>query len=153
MNSSPSSSSLSSPTSRFLIYGGANVSGFPGLLSLTNLLSPPARMISASASKCGDGSRGFCCNAGHRRISNCRIRATVRRVSQSRWMLDHVDGADHQPPRLPQRPHQRFTTPLPSYQPLFSSPEAIASLERTIARHFLRTGQFETAETFINVGT
>ncbi|KAI0818557.1 CTLH/CRA C-terminal to lish motif domain-containing protein [Irpex lacteus] len=45
---------------------------------------------------------------------------------------------------------KRFTTPLPSYQPLFSSPEAVAALERTIARHFLRTGQFETAETFIS---
>jgi len=45
---------------------------------------------------------------------------------------------------------KRFTAPLPSYQPLFSSPAAIAALERTIARHFLRTGQFETAETFIS---
>ncbi|KAI0695931.1 CTLH/CRA C-terminal to lish motif domain-containing protein [Cytidiella melzeri] len=45
---------------------------------------------------------------------------------------------------------KRFTTPLPSYQPLFSSPEAVAALEQTIARHFLRTGQFETAETFIS---
>lgn len=44
---------------------------------------------------------------------------------------------------------KRFTAPLPSYQPLFSSPEAVAALERTIAAHFLRTGQFDTAETFI----
>ena len=46
---------------------------------------------------------------------------------------------------------QKFTNPLPSYEPLFQSPEAKAALERTIAIHFLRTGQFNTAETFINV--
>ncbi|KAI0341728.1 hypothetical protein BDW22DRAFT_1407904 [Trametopsis cervina] len=45
---------------------------------------------------------------------------------------------------------KRFTTPLPSYQPLFTSKEAVAALEPTLARHFLRTGQFETAETFIS---
>ncbi|OBZ75309.1 Protein RMD5 A [Grifola frondosa] len=44
---------------------------------------------------------------------------------------------------------KRFSTPLPSYQPLFRSPEAKAALERTIALHFLRSGQFNTAETFI----
>ncbi|KAH8106710.1 CTLH/CRA C-terminal to lish motif domain-containing protein [Cristinia sonorae] len=44
---------------------------------------------------------------------------------------------------------KRFTTPLPSYSPLFSSPESKAALERTIAQHFLRTGQFRTAEVFI----
>ena len=46
---------------------------------------------------------------------------------------------------------QRFQTPLPTYSPLFTSPEANAALERTIALHFLRTGQFKTAETFIEV--
>ncbi|GJE87199.1 hypothetical protein PsYK624_032820 [Phanerochaete sordida] len=44
---------------------------------------------------------------------------------------------------------KRFTAPLPSYQPMFTSPEAVVALERTVAAHFLRTGQFETAETFI----
>ena len=34
---------------------------------------------------------------------------------------------------------------------MFSSPEANAALERTIALHFLRTGQFKTAESFIEV--
>lgn len=46
---------------------------------------------------------------------------------------------------------QKFQTPLPTYSPLFTSPEANAALERTIALHFLRTGQFKTAETFIEV--
>ncbi|RDX56891.1 hypothetical protein OH76DRAFT_1370055 [Lentinus brumalis] len=45
---------------------------------------------------------------------------------------------------------KKFTNPLPSYEPLFQSPEAKAALERTIAIHFLRTGQFDTAETFIS---
>ncbi|KAH9946207.1 uncharacterized protein BXZ73DRAFT_86381 [Epithele typhae] len=45
---------------------------------------------------------------------------------------------------------KRFTNPLPSYDPLFSSPEAKEALERTIAVHFLRTGEFETAETFLS---
>ncbi|KAH9842822.1 CTLH/CRA C-terminal to lish motif domain-containing protein [Rhodofomes roseus] len=44
---------------------------------------------------------------------------------------------------------KKFHTPLPTYSPLFFSPEANAALERTIALHFLRTGQFNTAETFI----
>ncbi|KAH9951317.1 Sfi1 spindle body protein-domain-containing protein [Amylocystis lapponica] len=44
---------------------------------------------------------------------------------------------------------KKFATPLPSYPPLFLSPEANTALERTIALHFLRTGQFNTAETFI----
>ncbi|KAH9934803.1 CTLH/CRA C-terminal to lish motif domain-containing protein [Fomitopsis serialis] len=44
---------------------------------------------------------------------------------------------------------KRFQATLPTYAPLFSSPEANAALERTIALHFLRTGQFNTAETFI----
>ncbi|OSD01620.1 hypothetical protein PYCCODRAFT_1445611 [Trametes coccinea BRFM310] len=44
---------------------------------------------------------------------------------------------------------KKFPNPLPSYDPLFTSPEAKAALERTIAVHFLRTGQFDTAETFL----
>jgi len=44
---------------------------------------------------------------------------------------------------------KRFTAPLPSYSPLFSSPDSVSALERTIAQHFLRTGQFRTAEVFI----
>jgi len=46
---------------------------------------------------------------------------------------------------------QRFPTPLPSYSNLFSSQESFAALERTIALHFLRTGQFEVTETFLDV--
>ncbi|KAI0670486.1 Sfi1 spindle body protein-domain-containing protein [Trametes maxima] len=45
---------------------------------------------------------------------------------------------------------KKFTNPLPSYDPLFTSSEATAALERTIAIHFLRTGQFDTAETFLS---
>ncbi|TCD64437.1 hypothetical protein EIP91_004082 [Steccherinum ochraceum] len=44
---------------------------------------------------------------------------------------------------------KRFTAPLPSYPPMFTSSESSAALERTIAQHFLRTGQFKTAEVFI----
>ncbi|CCL99151.1 uncharacterized protein FIBRA_01166 [Fibroporia radiculosa] len=44
---------------------------------------------------------------------------------------------------------KKFSAQLPSYDPLFSSPEAHAALEHTIALHFLRIGQFHTAETFI----
>ncbi|KAI0950306.1 hypothetical protein AcW1_005939 [Taiwanofungus camphoratus] len=44
---------------------------------------------------------------------------------------------------------KKFAAALPSYPPLFTSPEAIERLNRTIALHFLRTGQFNTAETFI----
>ena len=46
---------------------------------------------------------------------------------------------------------QKFSGSLPTYQPLFTSPEAVSALESAIAVHFLRTGQFTTAETFINV--
>ncbi|EIN07386.1 hypothetical protein PUNSTDRAFT_89659 [Punctularia strigosozonata HHB-11173 SS5] len=41
---------------------------------------------------------------------------------------------------------KRFTNPLPEYDPLFTSPEARAALEKTIALHYLRTGQFDIAE-------
>jgi hypothetical protein len=46
---------------------------------------------------------------------------------------------------------KRFTTPLPTYEPLFGSKEAQGSLEHVIAMHFLRTGRFSTAETFVQV--
>ena len=49
-------------------------------------------------------------------------------------------------------PSQKFPTPLPSYPPLFTSPEAADALNRTVALHFLRTGQSSVAETFIEVG-
>ncbi|CDO70792.1 hypothetical protein BN946_scf184798.g108 [Trametes cinnabarina] len=45
---------------------------------------------------------------------------------------------------------KKFANSLPSYDPLFASPEAKGALERTIAVHFLRTGQFDTAQTFIS---
>ena len=44
---------------------------------------------------------------------------------------------------------QKFSNPMPMYSNLFSSPESIAALERTIALHFLRTGHFDIAETFL----
>lgn len=47
---------------------------------------------------------------------------------------------------------QKFPTSLPSYPDLFTSDASVAALERTIALHFLRTGQFDVAETFLEVG-
>ncbi|TFY83893.1 hypothetical protein EWM64_g113 [Hericium alpestre] len=44
---------------------------------------------------------------------------------------------------------KRFTSTLPTYDPLFASKEAESALEHVIAMHFLRTGRFSTAETFI----
>lgn len=46
---------------------------------------------------------------------------------------------------------QKFTNPVPELEPLFDSPDAQEVLQRTIALHFLRTGQFNIAETFLNV--
>ncbi|KAK1232255.1 hypothetical protein PQX77_004629 [Marasmius sp. AFHP31] len=51
--------------------------------------------------------------------------------------------------RLGKAIDKKFSTPLPSYPGLFESDTAVKALERTIALHFLRTGQFETAQTFI----
>lgn len=48
-------------------------------------------------------------------------------------------------------PMQKFPTTLPSYPDLFTSPTAEAALERTVALHMLRTGQFEVAQTFLDV--
>ncbi|KAF9246569.1 CTLH/CRA C-terminal to lish motif domain-containing protein [Melanogaster broomeanus] len=44
---------------------------------------------------------------------------------------------------------KRFTQALPTYDPLFASDTAKEALDRTVALHFLRTGQFSTAQTFI----
>ncbi|KAH7930830.1 hypothetical protein BV22DRAFT_1027990 [Leucogyrophana mollusca] len=52
--------------------------------------------------------------------------------------------------RLGKALDKKFTQSLPSYDPLFASEASRVALERTIALHFLRTGQFATAETFIN---
>lgn len=41
--------------------------------------------------------------------------------------------------------------PLPTYEPLFASKDAQRALEHVITTHFLRTGRFSTAETFIQV--
>ncbi|KAK2466960.1 hypothetical protein APHAL10511_001218 [Amanita phalloides] len=51
--------------------------------------------------------------------------------------------------RLGKALDKKFPNPLPSYSNLFSSSESVTALERTIALHFLRTGQFEISETFI----
>ncbi|EAU88585.1 ubiquitin-protein ligase E3 [Coprinopsis cinerea okayama7 len=45
---------------------------------------------------------------------------------------------------------KKFTTSLPTYSDLFSSPASVAALQRTIALHLLRTGQFDVAETFLD---
>ncbi|KAJ7109324.1 CTLH/CRA C-terminal to lish motif domain-containing protein [Mycena epipterygia] len=44
---------------------------------------------------------------------------------------------------------KKFTAALPSYPHFFTSPTSVTALERTIALHFLRTGQFDTAGTFL----
>ena len=49
--------------------------------------------------------------------------------------------------------NQKFTASIPSYPGLFVSAESAAALDRTVVVHLLRTGQFETAETFIAVCT
>ncbi|PPR03535.1 hypothetical protein CVT24_007021 [Panaeolus cyanescens] len=51
--------------------------------------------------------------------------------------------------RLGKALDKKFPTSLPSYSDLFSSPASVEALERTIALHLLRTGQFEVAETFL----
>ncbi|KAF9005603.1 ubiquitin-protein ligase E3 [Cyathus striatus] len=45
---------------------------------------------------------------------------------------------------------KKFTSSLPAYTDLFSSESSKSALERTIALHFLRTGHFDIAETFID---
>jgi len=44
---------------------------------------------------------------------------------------------------------KKFTNSLPTFDPLFTTPNASAALDRTVALHLLRTGQFTTAEIFI----
>ncbi|KAG5353958.1 RMD5 like protein [Termitomyces sp. T112] len=51
--------------------------------------------------------------------------------------------------RLGKALDKKFTAPLPSYPRVFASKQSRSALERTIALHFLRTGQFDTAETFL----
>ncbi|TFK76496.1 hypothetical protein BDN72DRAFT_831071 [Pluteus cervinus] len=51
--------------------------------------------------------------------------------------------------RLGKTLDKKFPSSLPAYNNLFASPDSHASLERTIALHFLRTGQFEIAECFL----
>ncbi|KAI6109149.1 CTLH/CRA C-terminal to lish motif domain-containing protein [Pisolithus croceorrhizus] len=51
--------------------------------------------------------------------------------------------------RLGKALDKTFTQPLPSYDPLFMSDDAKASLDAIVAVHFLRTGQFSAAEMFI----
>lgn len=46
---------------------------------------------------------------------------------------------------------QKFPNALPEYEPLFTSADAVAALERTIALHYLRTGHFAIARTLIEV--
>lgn len=52
--------------------------------------------------------------------------------------------------RLGKAIDKKFSQPLPSYPDLFASDASVGALERTIALHLLRTGQFETAETLLN---
>ncbi|KAI6106414.1 CTLH/CRA C-terminal to lish motif domain-containing protein, partial [Pisolithus croceorrhizus] len=51
--------------------------------------------------------------------------------------------------RLGKALDKTFAQPLPSYDPLFMSDDAKASLDAIVAVHFLRTGQFSAAEMFI----
>ncbi|KAH8117552.1 ubiquitin-protein ligase E3 [Phellopilus nigrolimitatus] len=44
---------------------------------------------------------------------------------------------------------KKFTNSVPEMPSLFTSAEAQEALQRTIALHFLRTGQFSTADTFL----
>ncbi|CAK5264255.1 unnamed protein product, partial [Mycena citricolor] len=51
--------------------------------------------------------------------------------------------------RLGKALDKKFPSSLPSYPNLFDSATSKAALERTIALHLLRTGQFDTAATFM----
>ncbi|KAK0459673.1 CTLH/CRA C-terminal to lish motif domain-containing protein [Desarmillaria tabescens] len=51
--------------------------------------------------------------------------------------------------RLGKALEKKFTSTLPSYPNLFTSEESVAALERTVVLHFLRTGQFDTAQTLL----
>ncbi|KAJ7685135.1 CTLH/CRA C-terminal to lish motif domain-containing protein [Mycena polygramma] len=51
--------------------------------------------------------------------------------------------------RLGKALDKKFTANLPSYPEVFTSTTSMTALERTIALHFLRTGQFDTAGIFL----
>ncbi|KAJ7452477.1 CTLH/CRA C-terminal to lish motif domain-containing protein [Mycena galericulata] len=51
--------------------------------------------------------------------------------------------------RLGKALDKKFPVALPSYPDVFTSPTSVTALERTIALHFLRTGQFDTAGIFL----
>jgi len=44
---------------------------------------------------------------------------------------------------------KKYPDPLPKHPPLFTSPRAAAALDRVIALHFVRSGEFNVADTFI----
>lgn len=44
---------------------------------------------------------------------------------------------------------KKFTTPLPEWSPMFTSPASATALDRTVALHLIRTGQFAAAATFV----
>ncbi|KAG5646642.1 hypothetical protein DXG03_002632 [Asterophora parasitica] len=52
--------------------------------------------------------------------------------------------------RLGKALDKKFTASLPTYPGLFESSQSRDALERIIALHLLRTGQFDTAETFLD---
>lgn len=81
-NSSPSSS-FSSPTNKFGIYGGAKGSGL-----LLTTPTPVSRVApEPSLSNCGTGRIGFFCSAGQRRISNYMAIQKKRNKSSGRVVL------------------------------------------------------------------
>jgi len=51
--------------------------------------------------------------------------------------------------RLGKALDKKFPAALPSYPEVFISPTSVTALERTVALHFLRTGQFDTAGIFL----
>ncbi|KAJ6547509.1 hypothetical protein B0H19DRAFT_1221514 [Mycena capillaripes] len=51
--------------------------------------------------------------------------------------------------RLGKALDKKFTAALPSHPDVFTSSSSVTALERTIALHFLRTGQFDTAGIFL----
>ncbi|KAL0946957.1 hypothetical protein HGRIS_013113 [Hohenbuehelia grisea] len=51
--------------------------------------------------------------------------------------------------RLGKALDKKFSTPLPNYTDLFTSDISVISLERIVALHLLRSGQFDVAQTFL----
>ncbi|KAF9510400.1 hypothetical protein BS47DRAFT_1300282 [Hydnum rufescens UP504] len=45
---------------------------------------------------------------------------------------------------------KKYPDPLPKYPPLFTSPQASAALDRVVALHFVRSGEFNVADIFIH---